>query len=49
VVQDCLDRIEQREGIVHAWASIDPELALRQARERDRSPQRGRCTACRSA
>ena len=41
VVQDCLSRIEQREGIVHAWASIDPELALRRARERDRSPTRG--------
>jgi Asp-tRNA(Asn)/Glu-tRNA(Gln) amidotransferase A subunit family amidase len=41
VVRDCLDRIEQRENTVRAWANIDPELALRQARERDRSAARG--------
>jgi amidase len=41
VVRDCLDRAGQREATVHAWAGIDPELALRQARERDRSPTRG--------
>jgi amidase len=41
VVRDCLDRIEQRETIIHAWAGIDPELVLRHARERDRSAARG--------
>lgn len=41
VVRDCLARIEEREQIVHAWAFLDPDLALRQARERDRSTVRG--------
>ena len=36
--------------IVHAWASIDPELALRAgARARPQRRRAGRCTACRSA
>lgn len=41
VVNDCLERIETREGAVHAWASLDPELTRRQARELDRGPRRG--------
>jgi Asp-tRNA(Asn)/Glu-tRNA(Gln) amidotransferase A subunit family amidase len=41
IVRDCLRRIEAREKDVHAWASIDPELALRQARALDRAPARG--------
>ena len=41
VVHDCLARIDARDGEVHAWASVDPELALRQARERDRASTRG--------
>jgi Asp-tRNA(Asn)/Glu-tRNA(Gln) amidotransferase A subunit family amidase len=41
VVRDCLARIEARDGTVKAWASIDPELALKQARELDRGPARG--------
>jgi Asp-tRNA(Asn)/Glu-tRNA(Gln) amidotransferase A subunit family amidase len=41
VVRACLERIEQRENAVHAWASIDPEQALRQARELDRGAPRG--------
>jgi Asp-tRNA(Asn)/Glu-tRNA(Gln) amidotransferase A subunit family amidase len=41
VVRDCLDRIEAREPTVHAWATIDPEYALRQARKLDRGPLRG--------
>jgi Asp-tRNA(Asn)/Glu-tRNA(Gln) amidotransferase A subunit family amidase len=41
VVRDCLERIDAREKDVQAWASFDPELALRQARELDRSSQRG--------
>ena len=32
LVRDCLDRIESRDGDVQAWAFIDPELALAQAR-----------------
>jgi Asp-tRNA(Asn)/Glu-tRNA(Gln) amidotransferase A subunit family amidase len=41
VVRDCLARIDAREKDVHAWASVDPELALRQARELDRARRRG--------
>jgi amidase len=41
VVRDCLARIEAREPIVKAWATIDPDYALRQARELDRGPSRG--------
>jgi Asp-tRNA(Asn)/Glu-tRNA(Gln) amidotransferase A subunit family amidase len=41
VVRDCLERVDAREKDIHAWASLDPELALRQARELDRSSQRG--------
>ncbi len=41
VVRDCLDRIDACEKDIHAWASIDPKLALRQARELDRGPVRG--------
>jgi Asp-tRNA(Asn)/Glu-tRNA(Gln) amidotransferase A subunit family amidase len=37
VVRDCLARIETREHEVHAWAALDPELALRQARTLDRA------------
>jgi amidase len=41
VVRDCLDRIAAREPTVQAWATIDKEYALRQARELDRGPRRG--------
>src|SRR5437763_46301 len=41
VVRDCLARIEAREPVVRAWAAIDPELAIRQARALDRGPSRG--------
>lgn len=41
LVGDCLDRIEARDGEVGAWARIDRELALREARARDREPRRG--------
>lgn len=40
LVSVCLERIAQREGEVQAWAFIDPELALAQARARDREPKR---------
>src|SRR3954469_10047064 len=41
LVRDCLERVAARESAVRAWAFIDPELALSQARERDRAPARG--------
>jgi Asp-tRNA(Asn)/Glu-tRNA(Gln) amidotransferase A subunit family amidase len=41
VVRDCLARVEAREPTVQAWATIDPEYALRQARALDRGPSRG--------
>ncbi len=41
LVRACLERIEDREPIVHAWAFLDPDAAIRQARERDRTPPVG--------
>jgi Asp-tRNA(Asn)/Glu-tRNA(Gln) amidotransferase A subunit family amidase len=41
VVGDCLARIQSREPLIHAFAHVNSELALRQARELDRSPVRG--------
>jgi Asp-tRNA(Asn)/Glu-tRNA(Gln) amidotransferase A subunit family amidase len=41
VAGDCIARIEAREPAVHAFAHVDPELALRQARALDRGPIRG--------
>jgi amidase len=41
VVRDCVARIAAREPQLHAFAHVDPELALRQARELDRGPIRG--------
>ena len=32
LVQDCLERISDVDDTVHAWASIDHEYALEQAR-----------------
>ena len=40
IVEDCLARIAARDPDIHAWAFIDPELARRQARARDREPRR---------
>jgi Asp-tRNA(Asn)/Glu-tRNA(Gln) amidotransferase A subunit family amidase len=40
LVSACLERIAEREGEVQAWAWIDPEQALAQARARDREPRR---------
>lgn len=31
----CIERIEEREGTVRAWQFFDPELALKQAKDRD--------------
>src|SRR5580700_8090491 len=41
VVRDCLARISEREETVKAWAFVDPEIALRQARECDRATAKG--------
>src|ERR1700760_1454745 len=41
VTRDCLERISEREETVQAWAFIDPDIALRQARERDRATVKG--------
>jgi Asp-tRNA(Asn)/Glu-tRNA(Gln) amidotransferase A subunit family amidase len=41
VARDCLERIKAREDTVKAWATVDPELALAQARALDRGPRRG--------
>lgn len=40
LVSACLDRIAQREEEVRAWAWIDPDQALAQARDRDRETPR---------
>ncbi len=41
LVRDCLERIEARENEVRAWAFLDREAALRQARTADAQPGRG--------
>jgi Asp-tRNA(Asn)/Glu-tRNA(Gln) amidotransferase A subunit family amidase len=41
VTRDCLERIKAREDTVKAWATIDPEYALAQARALDRGPRLG--------
>ncbi|HET7596972.1 MAG TPA: amidase [Burkholderiales bacterium] len=42
LVSECLERVRRREEEVRAWAYIDPECALAQARERDRDTPRSR-------
>ena len=42
LVAACLERIGRREKDVQAWAHIDPEAALAQARARDKEPRRTR-------
>jgi len=44
LVQACLDRIAAREETVRAWAYLDPDYALKQARERDEWRKQGRTT-----
>ena len=41
LVRACLARIAEREPTVQAWAFLDPELAIEQARACDRGPRRG--------
>lgn len=42
LVAACLERVRQRENEVQAWAYIDPDAALREARARDRQTPRTR-------
>ncbi len=41
VTRDCLERIAAREPALQAWAAIDRDRALAQARTLDRGPHRG--------
>ncbi len=41
LTRSCLERIAAREPVVHAFAHLDPELALTEARRRDASSARG--------
>ncbi len=41
VMRGCLERIADRDPLVRAWAAIDAEKSLEQARKRDASPTRG--------
>jgi Asp-tRNA(Asn)/Glu-tRNA(Gln) amidotransferase A subunit family amidase len=41
LVHECLDRIEEREDELRAWAHLDPEEAIAQARARDDETSRG--------
>ena len=41
LVTDCLDRIAAHEPQLHAWAHLDRDLALAQARQRDGEPPHG--------
>jgi Asp-tRNA(Asn)/Glu-tRNA(Gln) amidotransferase A subunit family amidase len=41
LAEDCLARVEQREHDVQAWAYIDPDQVLAQARARDAEQPRG--------
>jgi len=42
LIAACLERISQREQDVQAWAFLDPDAALAQARARDKAPRRTR-------
>ncbi len=41
LVRGCLARIAERDAAVQAWAFVDPEAAIEQARACDRGPRRG--------
>ena len=40
-MRECLERIDERERELRAWAHLDPERAIAQARERDGEEPRG--------
>ena len=41
IVRSCLDRIRERDGVVRAWAHLDPDQALAAARTCDRTGRAG--------
>jgi Asp-tRNA(Asn)/Glu-tRNA(Gln) amidotransferase A subunit family amidase len=41
LVRACVERIAEREPVVHAWQSLDVDRAIAYARELDHSPRRG--------
>lgn len=41
VTRACLERINERDGEVQAWAYLDPDRAIAEARARDRASRRG--------
>ncbi len=41
LVQDCLDRIKTRDADIDAWVYLDPELALEQAKTKDKETPKG--------
>jgi Asp-tRNA(Asn)/Glu-tRNA(Gln) amidotransferase A subunit family amidase len=41
LVRSCLERIAARDPLVRAWLHVDPERAIRDARELDKCPSRG--------
>src|SRR5215471_12269604 len=41
LVADCLDRIAEREAVVHAFAFLDPAAAMQAAEQADRRDPRG--------
>lgn len=41
LVAACLERIRSRDADVYAWVALDPDLALRTARARDKAPRLG--------
>lgn len=41
LARDCLARVAERDPAVRAWAFVDPDEVLRQARELDKVPRRG--------
>lgn len=41
LVRSCLERISERDRLVRAWLHLDPEQAIRAARERDKLPPTG--------
>jgi Asp-tRNA(Asn)/Glu-tRNA(Gln) amidotransferase A subunit family amidase len=41
LVRDCIERVRARETVVHAWAHLDHDQALFEARARDCTPRKG--------
>ena len=41
LARSCLERIQERDALIRAWSYVDPELAIRMARELDKTPPTG--------